>query len=449
MSVDAAVKAPREARELPVYRSIPRLAKNFLAEFESIGQATNCEVVRLDAKVVKPYLLVNPEHVQHVLRTNAENYIRESMFYKPLFRLFGNGILGESEQDWRLSRRTMQPMFASRHVRSMNDRMIELINQGLDEAEEPARKGEPIDVASLMGAVVNKAIVGLVFGHRITPQQVTALAEASDIVVKAILPRVFTPFLPSWVPRPHDRAFRRAVKAFDDVMKPIARERILNEEDDLMTVLLNGPEGENVSAEFLRDNFCGTYGAATETTSVALTWVWPTLAEHPEVYERLVAEVEEVVGDGPLRSEHLPKLVYTRQVIDEMLRWMPVVWIMTRSAVEEDVIDGVRIEKGADVALSPYLTQRNPMIWERPREFDPDRFAPGRRPEHRYAYFPFGGGGHQCLGNHLFIAEATIAIASLLTRFRMVKTTPSNVSPQLAASVRVKEKVQMILRPAR
>ncbi|WP_344242380.1 cytochrome P450 [Actinocorallia libanotica] len=444
-----AVKPAREARRIPVYRSIPRLSQNFLAEFERIGLAANCEVVRLDAKVLSPYLLVKPEHIQHVLKTNADNYIRESMFYTPLFRLFGNGILGESEEDWQLSRRTMQPMFTSRYIRSVTDRMITLINEGLDEAVEPARKGEPIDVATLMGSVVNKAIVGLVFGQRINPRQVAELAHASDVIVKAILPRLFTPFLPGWMPRPQDRAFAQAVKTFDDAMMPIARERAVQEQDDLLTVLLDRemPEGQEVPTSFLRDNFCGVYGAATETTSVALTWVWPTLADNPEVYERLVAEIEEVVGGGPLAAEHLPRLVYTRQVIDEMLRCMPVAWALTRGALEEDVIDGVRIEKGADIVISQYLTHRHPLIWDRPHEFDPDRFAPGRKPPHRYAYFPFGGGGHQCLGNHLFLAEATIAIASLLTRFRLVKATPSKVTPQLAASVRVKEKVQMILRP--
>lgn len=221
------------------------------------------------------------------------------------------------------------------------------------------------------------------------------------------------------------------------------------EDDDILSLLLGTPQpgGGGAPTKWLRDNFCGMYGAATETTSVALTWLWPTLAANPDVFAKLIDEVERVVGAGPVVPEQLPKLVYTRQVVNEMLRHSPVAWMITRSAVAEDVIDGVRIDKGADVIISQYLTHRSSLFWDRPEVFDPERFAPGAPEPHRYAYFPFGGGEHLCIGSHMFLAEAQIVIASLLSRFRPEEITPSKVTPQLAASLRPREAVTMTLRP--
>ena len=83
------------------------------------------------------------------------------------------------------------------------------------------------------------------------------------------------------------------------------------------------------------------------------------------------------------------------------------------------MIGGVRIPAGAEVLVSPYITQRMARFWDRPEVFDPERFAPERdRRQHRYAHFPFGGGPHLCLGQHLFYLEAQLIVATLLSRFR-------------------------------
>ncbi|GAA3196546.1 hypothetical protein GCM10010468_07220 [Actinocorallia longicatena] len=418
-----------------------------------MGIRANGEIVRLDAKIFKPYLLTHPDHIQHVLRTNPQNYLRDSVFFRPLFRMFPQGILGESEENWDFSRRSIQPMFTARHVQVMMERLIELVNEGLDDAEEPARTGTPMAVRHLMGSVVNKAIVGLIFGDRIPRQKTDDLAVAADTIVKTMVPRMVTPFFPGWFPRPGDRGFRKAVALFDETMKPLARERdVVEGQADMLSLLIGTPQpdGSEPTDSWLRDNYVGMYTAATETTAIALTWLWPAVAAHPEVLARLKAEVWEVVGDGPVAVEHIRKLVYTRQVIDETLRWRPVVWLVTRGAEQDDVIGGVRIPKGADVIISQWVTHRSPLFWDRPDEFDPDRFAPDAPARNRYAYFPFGGGGHQCIGKELFLAEAVIVVASMLSRFDLVKIVPEdNFTPQLAATLRPKDEAYMTLKPRR
>jgi cytochrome P450 len=191
-----------------------------------------------------------------------------------------------------------------------------------------------------------------------------------------------------------------------------------------------------------------TFGAAVETTVVLLTWLWPVLQTHPQVAVRLYAEVDRVVGAERVRREHLPGLRYTRMVLDELLRLYPPGWLFPRKAVRADVIGGVRIKPGGTLLISPYLTQRLEPYWSGPLDFRPDRFAPGAAEQHhRYAYFPFGGGPHQCIGKHVFMVEAQLIVAAMLSRFRPRLASTGMPAPQVAASLRPATQVRMTLLP--
>ena len=98
--------------------------------------------------------------------------------------------------------------------------------------------------------------------------------------------------------------------------------------------------------------------------------------------------------------------------------------------------------------LSPYLTQRDPALWDRPDEFDPERFAPGAEPRHRYAYFPFGGGGRQCIGNHFALMEAQLILALLLRRVQPRSLPGPAPRPSSAGTLKPKGGLRMRLQPA-
>ena len=134
---------------------------------------------------------------------------------------------------------------------------------------------------------------------------------------------------------------------------------------------------------------------------------------------RLGAELSEVLCGREPGVEDLPRLAYTRQVFEETMRLYPPAWGQPRQSVAEDEIGGFHIEAGRLVLVSQYLTHRHPDFWERPEEFDPERFMPEKaaaRP--RFAYFPFGGGARQCIGNHFALMEAQLAVATLAQHFR-------------------------------
>jgi cytochrome P450 len=158
--------------------------------------------------------------------------------------------------------------------------------------------------------------------------------------------------------------------------------------------------------------------------------------------------VERVVGGDDITAAHLSQLKYLRMVLQELVRLYPVGWLIPRTAARDDVIDGWRVPAGSTMLISPYLTHRLPRYWPRPDEFDPHRFgpdAPGNR--HRYAYFPFGGGPHTCLGSHLFTVEAQLIVATMLSRYRIRVPDALSITPMPAASLRPRQPVRLRLRP--
>jgi cytochrome P450 len=160
------------------------------------------------------------------------------------------------------------------------------------------------------------------------------------------------------------------------------------------------------------------------------------------------AELSKEIGSGAASTVRPSELRYTRMVLQELLRLYPSGWLIPRTAQAADVIDGVPVEAGATVLLSPYLTHRLPYLWPDPESFDPSRFEPERaRGRHRFAYFPFGGGAHQCLGSHFFTVQASLIVRGLLRRYRVSCPAGAQARPRPSVTLRPRRPVRIVLRP--
>src|SRR5262249_46830862 len=131
--------------------------------------------------------------------------------------------------------------------------------------------------------------------------------------------------------------------------------------------------------------------AGHETTAKALSWAIALLDRNPDARARLLTELDHLGNRRPT-EEDLPNLRYIRAVIDEALRLDPPIWLLSRTALEDDEIAGYAIPAGALVAISPYLIQRHPDLWEHPERFVPDRFLVDDGTKQAYRYLPFGHG---------------------------------------------------------
>ncbi|MEV4813611.1 cytochrome P450 [Micromonospora avicenniae] len=430
---------------------VPSLLRDPARALIAVGDRTGGELVRLNLGSFRPYLVTHPRHVQHVLRERSENYERagDGLFWRPVKRLFGEGILGEG-QIWSASRKMLQPMFTAKRIEALVDGMAEAIRDAVDELDEPSRDGRTVDIGVEQTRIVCRAIMKVLFGDKISVPDAMRVVDAQDVIATAVIPRIVVPFAPLSLPMPGDRPFRRAKQIVDDVLLPIVRASKVTADqgDDVISTLWQArtEDGRQLSEQQVRNDTVAMFAATTETTINVLTWLWPHLDERPDVAERLYDEIARVVGDGPVRREHLNQLPYTRMVLDELLRLYPIGWIIPRRAVADDVIDGVEVEAGATMVASPLITQRMTAFWDRPDEFDPDRFTPERiRGRHRYAHFPFGGGPHQCLGMYLFYLEAQLILATMLSRYRFRLRRSGVPGLRLAAALRPRRRVELTL----
>jgi cytochrome P450 len=204
--------------------------------------------------------------------------------------------------------------------------------------------------------------------------------------------------------------------------------------------------GEQMTDAQFRDEVMTIFLAGHETTASALSWTWYLLSIHPDVRARMHEELDRVLAGRPPTIEDLSQLAYTKQVVQEALRLYPPAWVVGRCPTEDDRIGGYFIPAGSLVFTCPWVTHRHPDFWEGPEGFDPERFAPQRVAERpRFAYFPFGGGPRQCIGNTFALVEAQLVLATVAQRWRLDLVPGTRVQPEALITLRPRGGLPMTL----
>ena len=127
-----------------------------------------------------------------------------------------------------------------------------------------------------------------------------------------------------------------------------------------------------------------------------------------------------MLGEGETTFADVDALSYTRMVIEESMRLFPPAFAFSRAALADDEVGGHPISAGSVVTISPYVTHRNPRLWEDPLRFDPERFTADRvSARHRFAYLPFGGGPRICIGRGFAMMEACLVLATIARTYRL------------------------------
>ncbi len=213
--------------------------------------------------------------------------------------------------------------------------------------------------------------------------------------------------------------FERQLETADQlIFEEIARRRAENvRTDDVMSLLMSAvdDQGESLSDQALRDQLMTLLVAGHETTATALSWTVHCLLSRRHTYDRLVAEIDRVVGDEAVTDTHLEQLPYLDAVVKESLRLRPVVPMVGRRLQLPMTVHGYDLPAGIAVGLNIYLTQRRADIYDEPNLFKPERFV-DKRPD-PYAWLPFGGGIRRCLGMAFALYEMKIVLASVLAHW--------------------------------
>ncbi|OXB62479.1 hypothetical protein ASZ78_003867, partial [Callipepla squamata] len=199
------------------------------------------------------------------------------------------------------------------------------------------------------------------------------------------------------------------------------REAIQSEKEmptDILTQILKGDALEETrDDENILDNFITFFVAGHETTANQLSFTVMALSQHPEIMERVQAEVDEVLGSKrDIEYEDLGKLKYLSQVLKESMRLYPPVPGIVRWTGKETVIEGVRIPANTTLLFSMFAMGRMERYFKDPLSFNPDRFGKDA-PKPYYSYFPFSLGPRSCIGQVFAQMEAKVVMAKLLQRF--------------------------------
>ncbi len=429
-------KAPAGPRGRPIVGSMFEFSRNTLEFITEVSRRYG-PVARYRVANLVFYQVSHPDGVQRILQEKYRNYVKGRLF-DILRASAGDGLFTSEGAFWLRQRRLMQPAFHRQRIASFADLMTRNTLEMLSRWET----GRPIDVSQeitdLTMAIVSQALFGAQFedpSHRVS--------RAIEITLEDINFRFEVPFYPPrGVPTPRNLRVRKAMRLLDEVIYEIIEQRRRGETgaDDLLGMLMSARDeetGEAMSDVQLRDEVLTIFVAGHETTAVALTWAFHLLSQHPDAETRLWAEIETALNGRPPGLEDLPNLPYARMVIDEALRLYPPAWITNRTCLEEDEICGYRIPAGAYVAISPYVTHRLPEFWDHPDRFDPDRFSSERSEgRHRYAYLPFGGGPHKCIGYSFALMEAQLILATVLQRHRLEPMPGHAVVPGPHATLR-------------
>ncbi len=440
---------PPGPRGYPILGVLPQLRSNPIATFLDAADRYG-DMVHLKAGPYHGFLLSDPADIKHVLQDNARNY-HKSPLYQRLRDSLGNGLLTSEDSFWLRQRRLAQPAFHRLRLTAMAATMVSCTEQRFERWEHAASSGDTIDLVAEMMTLTQAIIVRTMFS--------TDLGATADVVNRTwpiINRRIGETFwstkLETTLPLPANVRFRHAIGELDAVVYRIIADRRQSQRDeaDLLSMFLAARDeetGAGMTDRQLRDEVMTMLLAGHETTSLALSWTYYLLSQHPESERRITDEVDRVIGDRRPTFADVDHLISMRRVLEESLRLYPPAWGFSRLALGEDEIGGYRVPKGSIVFLIPFVIHRRPKLWPDPKRFDPDRFAPEResaRP--RFAYIPFGGGPRGCIGNQFAMLEAQLIVAMIAQRYRVEVLPDQNIRPEPLITLRPKPGIRAKLR---
>ncbi|HEY2771987.1 MAG TPA: cytochrome P450 [Solirubrobacteraceae bacterium] len=410
------------------------------------------------------FVLKHPEYVDHVLHAGVDRY-HKSIEYELLRAVVGLSLFTDEDESWRRHRMLVNPVLAKRHLDVLCDLIIDPIEAFMVRLDDGSDRIE-VHMSRAMTELTLDVVGSALFGRgmadlarRIGPS-VTLGLRAAERATRLILltnppvwlTRASTAFIhhAPLLPPPLNRV-QAVMRTVDETVWKVIHERQLDpvEHADLLGLLLSVRDelGQKLPLRRVRDEVTTLMMAGHETTANALSWLWYLLALNPDARDRMLEEVDEVLGGRRPTLEDVARLEWTSACTQEAMRVFPPAWIVPRVAIADDVIDGHRIPRGANVLIPIYALHHDERFWPEPEVFDPTRFLHEEaRSRHRSAYLPFGGGRRVCVGKSFALMEMTLVAAIMSQRFVYDLVPGHPVEPEATLTLRPRRGLKMVAR---
>ena len=401
------------------------------------------------------YLFVHPDYVMRALKDAPEIYPKTPLINDKWRMVVGEGLICSTGEFWKRQRRIAQPAFDPKRLLTFDGLIAEETKVMLDEWEGQAARGEKLDMAREMTHLALANLGGAMF----TTDWRREAAVMAGAVEKAIghayhqIEAVISP--PEWAPIPANKRFKESRAVLHGIMERIIESRRGLPDDEHPQDLLGGlmttadPDtGEKMNDLQVRNELMTFMFGGHETVAAGMAWTWYLLSKHPEVRRNVRAEVDEVLGGRTPTKDDIWDLKYLGRVINESLRLYPPVSLISRTPIQDDVVDGYRVPKGSMCLISSFISHRHPDFWENPEGFDPDRWLPERSEgRSKNAWFPFSGGPRQCIGGYFGLIEMHIVISMALQRFNVELVPGWPVVPNAGLTLGFAKGLRMTVHP--
>ncbi|GIH16262.1 cytochrome P450 [Rugosimonospora africana] len=449
-------------------------------------------IAQLPTPGPRHYLVSDPAEIQRALTATGREFAKgqsrskdpDQPGFQPLQRILGQGLLTSAGPLWRRQRRLIQPMFHHARIAEYCDVFARLAARTGAGWRDGEVREVHTDMTELTLAIVARTVFDIDLDAAIVAQIRQWLGENMATARRgADLP--WMRFL-DLLPLPSTRRWNADRRKLDGMVHDLIADRRAagGSGSDLLSLLLaarDAETGEAMPDSQVRDEAVTLLLAGHETTANALAWSLHLLGTHPDAQARLRAELDEVLGadrepGGQTTGGHaagghaagghaaggettggettgggrpgaadLPRLRYALAVVREAMRLYPPAWVVARRMLASREVCGRRLPAGSMLVFSSWVVHRDPTWWPEPESFRPERWLEtSDRP--RYAYFPFGGGPRQCIGNGFAESEAVMALATLCRSWSFAPASTDPIPPRPLITLRPGSAVPMLVR---
>ena len=383
----------------------------------------------------------DPAVIQHVLKTNAENYQKSHIQVKRMGHFLGKGLLTTEGEAWRTQRRLIQKGFDRTQLEALSTIMQDSLADSLRDFDAQIRRG-PVDIYPRLMKITFAMVARSLFGARLKNEDIDLVSHTICTVQEFIVRQTLQPYLNPWFAvsgelRKHEDMRTRADAVLLEYIKKRRNEPPGN---DLLQTLMDArySDGKGMSDQLILSESMQLLVAGHETSSNALSWLFYLLSSRPDCLERVRQEFDSVLGEAPLGYADVPKFEFTTQVIMEGLRLYPPFWMIDRMAVADDRVGDLVIPRGSTVIVHVYGAHHAPRFWQNPEDFDTERFTKAndklRTPG---TFLPFGAGPRGCIGGNYAMLQVLMILSDLLRKYDF----------QLAPGQMIEARPMVILRP--
>ena len=341
-------------------------------------------------------------------------------------RFLGQGMLTNSDHSsWEKRHKSIRPGFQRRYLKCFLPTFNRIANKFVDRLLDIGKGGAPIAMKRMLEAFALEVIAGVAFDEHLdsinNPNHV--LKKSLVDALHAVFQMMKSPFktLLNWQVVNQTREHCKRVR---NVGTDIIKRRLkqyscenANSKDDILDFIIrSAADDPTVTMEDMVDEFVTIFVAGHDTTATVLSFALERIILRPAIWKKMFDEIEMVLQErDDVEFDDLANMEYIGCVFKEILRLYPPTGCSIRTLSEEMTIAGYKLSPGVDVAAPLFVMHRFPDHWEKPLEFNPDRFRYENNSDLQ-AFMPFALGPRICVGRHFAEMEFKVLFAKMLKR---------------------------------